>query len=125
MVFGLTEAEVDDAIWLGQDSDGDGLTNRAELAAGTKPRRAHSLLAIKGVTADTDNVYLTLPTVIAKQYEIQSTSDAGAFGNWTNFQPAVQQTGDGLSQANLLAELSQSMNAFQTAMHRIGVQYGF
>jgi hypothetical protein len=48
MVFGLTEAEVDDAIWLGQDSDGDGLTNRAELAAGTNPRRAHSLLAIKG-----------------------------------------------------------------------------
>ena len=28
------------------------------------------------------------------------------------------------SQANLLAELSQSMNAFQAAMHRIGVQYG-
>ncbi len=28
------------------------------------------------------------------------------------------------SQANLLAELSQSMNAFQAAMHKIGVQYG-
>lgn len=28
------------------------------------------------------------------------------------------------SQANLLAELSQSMNAFQSAMHKIGVQYG-
>ncbi len=27
------------------------------------------------------------------------------------------------SQANLLAELSQSMNAFQAAMHKIGVQY--
>jgi len=28
------------------------------------------------------------------------------------------------SQANLLAELSQSMNAFQAAMHKISVQYG-
>jgi uncharacterized protein (DUF1501 family) len=28
------------------------------------------------------------------------------------------------SQANLLAELSQAMNAFQAAMHKIGVQYG-
>ena len=28
------------------------------------------------------------------------------------------------SQANLLAELSQSMNAFQAAMHKIGLQYG-
>jgi uncharacterized protein (DUF1501 family) len=28
------------------------------------------------------------------------------------------------SQANLLAELSQSMNSFQAAMHKIGVQYG-
>ncbi|MDQ6654927.1 MAG: DUF1501 domain-containing protein [Verrucomicrobiota bacterium] len=28
------------------------------------------------------------------------------------------------SQANLFAELSQSMNAFQSAMHKIGVQYG-
>ena len=45
------------------------------------------------------------------------TNNAGA-GNPTPEQAILG------SQANLLAEMSQAMNAFQAAMHKIGVQYG-
>ena len=37
MLYGVTDAQVNSAAWLAADDDGDGLSNGAELAAGTNP----------------------------------------------------------------------------------------
>ena len=39
MLYGLTDAQVNDPIWLSQNDDGDDLSNQAEMGAGTNPLR--------------------------------------------------------------------------------------
>ncbi|MGI8820535.1 MAG: DUF1800 family protein, partial [Chthoniobacterales bacterium] len=98
MLYGLTDAQVNDPIWLAQDSDGDGLTNGAELMAGTNPLAANSSLRISSVTASGTNAAVTFPSVSGKLYQVEYTTNLQAPASWSGFQPVVQVMGNGLSQ---------------------------
>ncbi|MFL6539236.1 MAG: DUF1800 family protein, partial [Chthoniobacterales bacterium] len=95
MTYGLTAAQVNDPAWLAADDDRDGLTNGAELAAGTNPLSASSTIAITKITADANNVYLSFPTVRGKLYRVEWSTNLGDPNGWTAFLPAVQLTGNG------------------------------
>src|SRR4051812_35448625 len=98
MLYGLTSAQVNDPAWLAQDSDGDGLTNADELAAGTNPLVATSTVRLTNLTADASNVALTFATVKGKLYTVQWTTTLGVPGSWAGFQPPVQVMGTGVAQ---------------------------
>ncbi len=97
LFYGLTDAQVNDPVWLAADDDGDGLTNGAELAAGTNPESSTSMVEITATTSDVTSVYLSFPTAKGKLYSVESTNSLDAPQNWTPLQPAVQVTGDGTS----------------------------
>src|SRR4051794_20345949 len=44
--FNISDAQANDPVWLAQDDDGDGITNGAELIAGTDPESRGSTLQI-------------------------------------------------------------------------------
>ena len=77
MLYGVTDAQASDPAWLARDDDGDGLSNGAELAAGTDPFNAASGLA---VTSTTSEWRQRLPRVRhgqpGKLYSVQSTATA-------------------------------------------------
>lgn len=96
LLYGVSDTQANDPAWLAADDDGDGLTNGAELAAGTDPFKAGSALAITSTTADGTTVAVTFPTVAGKLYVLQSTSDLTAIGGgWATLNPNVQTVGDG------------------------------
>ncbi|MDQ6859852.1 MAG: DUF1800 family protein [Verrucomicrobiota bacterium] len=95
LVNGLTDAQVNDPLWLAQDDDRDGVSNGAELAAGTNPLRADSTIMIKNVSADATQVYLSFPSVRGKLYSVESSPRADDPNAWTGFQRGAQLTGTG------------------------------
>ena len=115
MVFGLTESQVNDNGWLAQDNDGDGLSNGAELRAGTNPLQASSTLAITAVTADTKSVLLTFATISGKLYSVQSTTTLEAPDSWSEFTPAVELNGNGSSQTIAAPRLADTF--YRAAVH--------
>ncbi len=115
MVFGLTEAQVNDNGWLAQDDDGDGLSNGAELRAGTNPLQASSTLTITAVTADPESVSLTFATISGKLYSIQSTTTLEVPDSWSEFTPAVELTGNGSSQTVAAPRLADAF--YHAAVH--------
>ncbi|MEP6808922.1 MAG: DUF1800 family protein [Chthoniobacterales bacterium] len=115
MLYNLTDAQVNDPAWLSQDSDGDGLTNAAELIAGTNPLKADSTLAIRALAADATTVSLTFPSLKGKLYFVEFTTTLTAPGSWAGFVPAVQVQGDGTSRTLVAPKVA---NAF----YRVGVQ---
>ncbi len=75
MLYGLTDAQVNDPAWLAQDTDADGLSNQAELIAGTDPLRATSRLAVTTVTAGRhDRLASPSASVKGKLYTVESTT---------------------------------------------------
>jgi uncharacterized protein (DUF1800 family) len=98
MVFGLTDAQVNDHAWLARDDDGDGLSNGAELRAGTNPLQASSTLAITAVSGSEQSALLTFATVRGKRYAIESTTTLEAPATWSPFAPAVELVGNGAAQ---------------------------
>ena len=98
MIYGLTDAQVNDPTWLSQDADGDGLTNQAELTAGTNPLLPGSTIAITDETADATSAFLTFATIKGKLYTIEFTTTLDVPGSWAGFQPAVQVMGNGAAQ---------------------------
>jgi hypothetical protein len=62
------------AALLGQDTDGDGVADIDEFAAGTDPFDAGSFLAIASLTTG-QAVQLSWPSVRGKRYQIQSRAD--------------------------------------------------
>ena len=87
IVYALTDAQVSNEVWLAADDDGDGLTNGAELAAGTNPTRADSALAISALTADPAFSHLTFRSVAGKRYALESTTTLAEPKTWTPFSP--------------------------------------
>ena len=80
MKYGVTDAQASNPAWLAADDDGDGIKNGDELAAGTNPFSAGSVIKIASITSDTTNVYITFPTEYGKQYVAQgAVSLANAF----------------------------------------------
>ncbi|MGZ5521551.1 MAG: DUF1800 family protein [Chthoniobacterales bacterium] len=96
LFYNLTDAQVNDPAWLAADDDGDGLTNGAELAAGTNPESSKSMVEVTSTTMDLNYVYLGFPTAKGKLYSLESTNALSA-PNWAPLQPVVQVTGDGTS----------------------------
>ncbi len=95
MKFGLTAAQVNDPAWLAQDSDGDGLTNGAELIAGTDPLAANSGLANKNTSAAGGAFSVSVPTVAGKLYHLEWSREANGAGGWMALAPPVQTLGNG------------------------------
>lgn len=96
-LYGVTDAQINDSAWLARDDDGDGISNGAEITAGTNPFQAGSTLKVTSTTTGPTVVSLTFPTQIGKLYVLQSsTSLMGA--SWAALTPNVQVIGDGTTQ---------------------------
>ena len=95
MLYGVTDAQINDPAWVARDDDGDGLSNGAELAAGTNPFNAASRLAVTATTLTDTTVALSVPSVSGKVYVVQSSTDLTHSNGWAALSPNVQVTGDG------------------------------
>ena len=95
MLYGVTDAQVNDPAWLARDDDGDGVSNGAELAAGTNPFNPASKLAVLSSTFTATTVALNVPTVAGKVYVVQSSTDLTNPAGWAPLANNVQVTGDG------------------------------
>jgi len=95
MLYGVTDAQVNSSTWLAADDDGDGISNGAELAAGTNPFQPNSRLQVATVTSNSTTVSLSFPSINQKLYTAQSTASL----NPLNWQPVagVSVVGDGTS----------------------------
>ena len=95
MLYGVTDAQLNDPAWLARDDDGDGVSNGAELAAGTNPFSPASKFAVASSTFTTTMAALTVPTVAGKVYVLQSSADLTNPAGWAPLTNNVQVTGDG------------------------------
>jgi uncharacterized protein (DUF1800 family) len=95
LLYGVTDAQMASPTWLAADDDGDGVSNGAEIAAGTNPFSAGSAIKINSITADATNVFISFPTMSGKQYVVQKTSTLSNSASWAALTPSVQVTGDG------------------------------
>ncbi|MDQ6938609.1 MAG: PA14 domain-containing protein, partial [Verrucomicrobiota bacterium] len=100
LLYGLTDAQVNDPNWLAADDDGDGLTNGVELAAGTNPQSSKSMVEVTNTTIDpvSASISMSFPTAKGKSYSLESTNTLGPSQNWTAL-PAVQVNGDGTTKS--------------------------
>jgi len=93
-LYGVTDAQINDAAWLARDDDGDGISNGAEITAGTNPFQAGSTLKVTAVTTGPATVNVTFPTQNGKLYVFQSTTSLIS-ASWAALSPNVQVIGDG------------------------------
>lgn len=76
-----------------EDSDGDGLNDRAEFVAGTNPKDAASKLEMKDAAVLTGNrIQLAWPSVAGKTYQILGSSDGSS---WQTFSAMVHANAGG------------------------------
>ncbi len=102
-IYGVTPAQLASGAFLAADNDGDGQTNGQELAAGTNPFLAGSVIKISSIATSTSSsayLDLTFGTQNGKQYVAQgkvNLSDA-TWAAVTDPSPAVSALiGDGSS----------------------------
>jgi uncharacterized protein (DUF1800 family) len=91
--FGVSDAQLADSYWLEQDSDGDGIKNKDEIAAGTNPFLASSMIKVSSIVKVGSNVNVSFPTVDRKHYRVESTTTLAVPGSWAGVGAHV--TGDG------------------------------
>ncbi len=114
MLYGISDVQVHDPVWLGQDDDGDGLTNQAELSAGTDPHSAQSRFAVTALAADSQRILVTFPTRKGKLYKLES-APLTAPASWASLVPAVEIMGNNVTQT-----LAAPRGA--DALYRVAVQ---
>ena len=95
MLYGVTQTQINDPTWLERDDDGDGMTNGAELAAGTNPFDPTSSLAVTSASLGANGMVLSFPTMAGKLYVLQSTTDLTTPASWIPLSPAVTAYGTG------------------------------
>jgi len=95
MLYGVTQAQMNSASWLAADDDGDGMSNQAEMIAGTNPFSGSSRFAITTVASGTNGLQFTFPTVAGKLYVLESGTSLSGAGSWVAVSPAVQVEGTG------------------------------
>ena len=117
MYYGVSPTQINNPAWLAADDDGDGLSNGAELAAGTNPFNAQSNLSVTSAPTAGGVMTLTFPTVAGKNYVLQTNSDLTNPAGWTVVSPVTQITGDGTAKT-LTAPTATSDHAF----YRVQVQ---
>lgn len=105
--YGVTATQSNDPVFLAADNDGDGLSNQAELDAGTHPFDRNSALKVTSLTTTATTATLTFPTRNKKVYVLQATNSLTT-PNWMNLSPAVQVAGDG-NNKTLVAPLSSGV----------------
>src|SRR5688500_11943462 len=71
LLYNATDAQVNSPAWLSSDSDGDGLTNQAELDAGTNPFNPTATHRVTSLTATATNVSIAFPTLPKKLYFVE------------------------------------------------------
>ena len=89
--YGVTNAQLADSVWLDQDSDGDGVKNKDEIAAGTNPFVASNTIKVTGLVKVGSNVNVSFPSEAGKLYRVERTATLGS--GWTI--QAGQLIGDG------------------------------
>ncbi|MEQ1747846.1 MAG: PA14 domain-containing protein [Prosthecobacter sp.] len=90
--YGVTATQWSDANWLLADSDGDGMSNGAELGFGTNPFISGEVVKITEITLGATNANLTFPTLSGKKYVMQGSATLSGFADLA---PAINTTGNG------------------------------
>lgn len=90
--FGVSATQWSDANWLLADSDGDGLSNAAEMGFGTNPFVAGSVVQVTTITVTASEVSLTFPTLLGKSYVVQGSASLSGFASLS---PTVSGNGTG------------------------------
>lgn len=94
MAYKVTDAQINDANWHTADADGDGMKNGMEIAAGTNPFEAGSVVKITSISSTPTEVELTFPTIVGKQYVVQKATSLSP-GSFTTLTPSVETDGTG------------------------------
>lgn len=94
LLYGVSDAQINDPVWLAADDDGDGFSNAAELAGGTNPFRATSTIGVSSVTVSGSNANVSFATLRGKRYSLESTTNLSG-ASWAAVVPAVVVVGDG------------------------------
>lgn len=110
MKYGVTDAQLGNSAWLAADDDGDGITNGAELAAGTNPFSASKTIKVSDISKSGGSVTMQFPTEDGKRYRAESTNSISASAVWT-LQPQPTPTvvaGDGTTKPIVLPYVANS-----------------
>ena len=83
------------------DSDGDGLTNLQEYEAGTDPKSATSVLRITGIGISGGDVVITFPSVLGKTYRLEQRAQLS--DTWMLLSDNISGTGSPISVADVEA----------------------
>ncbi len=93
--YGVLDSQMSDSVWLGKDSDGDGLKNSDEIAAGTNPFNAKMTIGVKTIAKNGSSVDLQFSTELGKLYQVQYTTTLTNTGSWALHSTPVQTLGNG------------------------------
>jgi uncharacterized protein (DUF1800 family) len=102
MLYGVSNAQVNSPAWLAADDDGDGISNGAEMIAGTNPFKANSVIKVSTVSTSGTTVSVSFATMAGKLYTVQATSSLSP----TNWQlvSGASVVGDGTTKTVLVAK---------------------
>lgn len=95
MLYGVSPAQMNSAVWMASDSDGDGISNAAEMTAGTNPFDARSSFAVNSISQGANGLVFTFPTQAGKLYTLQLTTTLSNSSSWMDLSPEVQLEGTG------------------------------
>ena len=96
MSFGATDAQMANSTWLATDTDGDGVSNGAEIASGTNPFSPSKSIKVSSVVLNGGNAQLSFPTEAGKRYRAEfSASLTNPDWQIKTSGPTTVVTGDG------------------------------